>query len=56
MIKLIATTLIVIALGLVPIGAKVEPADIVFENGNIYTVNDSLPHAQAVAVKGDRIL
>ncbi len=33
-----------------------EPVDLVFINGNIYTVNDKQPHAEAVAVKGDRIV
>ena len=33
-----------------------EPADLVFINGNIYTVNEKQPHAEAVAVKGDRIV
>lgn len=32
------------------------PADVVFKNGNIYTVNQRQPHAGAVAVKGDRIV
>ncbi|MDX6611136.1 MAG: hypothetical protein QOD75_322 [Blastocatellia bacterium] len=35
---------------------SVAPADIVFENGNIYTVNQRQPHVEAVAVKGDRIV
>ena len=35
---------------------KVEPADLVLMNGNIYTVNEGNPHADAVAVKGDRIV
>ncbi len=33
-----------------------EPVDLVFINGNIYTVNDKQPHAQAIAIKGDRIV
>ncbi|HVG33170.1 MAG TPA: amidohydrolase [Pyrinomonadaceae bacterium] len=33
-----------------------EPADIVFKNGNIYTVNERQPRAEAIAVKGDRIV
>ena len=33
-----------------------EPADTVFINGNIYTVNDRQPYAEAVAVMGDRII
>ena len=39
-----------------PTTAKVQPADLVFKNGNIYTVNDARPKAEAVAVKGDRIV
>ena len=30
--------------------------DLVFKNGNIYTVNERQPQAEAVAVKGDRIV
>ncbi len=33
-----------------------EPADTVFINGNIYTVNDRQPRAEAIAVKGGRIV
>src|SRR4051812_12006281 len=36
--------------------AAAEPADLVLRNGNVYTVNDKLPHAQAVAVRGGRIV
>ena len=32
------------------------PADMIFLNGNIYTVNDAQPHAEAIAIKGERIL
>jgi hypothetical protein len=39
-----------------PAPAKVPPADLVFKNGNIYTVADARPKAEAVAVKGDRIV
>ena len=39
-----------------PNSIKVEPADLVLKNGNIYTVNDKQPHAEAVAVKGSRIV
>jgi predicted amidohydrolase YtcJ len=31
-------------------------ADIVFKNGNIYTANEESPKAQAIAVKGDKIV
>jgi predicted amidohydrolase YtcJ len=31
-------------------------ADVVFKNGNVYTVNSSRPKAEAIAVKADRIV
>ena len=31
-------------------------ADTIFLNGNLYTVNDGQPQAEAIAIKGDRIL
>ena len=39
--------------------ASIQPsqtADLIFTNGNVYTVNAKRPHAQAIAVKGDRIV
>src|SRR5437879_432827 len=36
--------------------AGAETAETIFINGNIYTVNDKQPFAQAIAVKGDRII
>ncbi|PYS32809.1 MAG: amidohydrolase [Acidobacteria bacterium] len=33
-----------------------DPADVVFVNGNVYTVNEKQPRAEAIAVKGDRIV
>lgn len=33
-----------------------ETADLILDNGNVYTVDESQPLAEAVAVKGDRIL
>jgi predicted amidohydrolase YtcJ len=57
--KLFASALIVLviaALGLLTPNATIEPADIVFKNGNIYTVSKHQPHAEAIAVKGDRIV
>jgi predicted amidohydrolase YtcJ len=33
-----------------------EPASTVFVNGNIYTINERQPRAEAIAVKGDRIV
>lgn len=41
---------------LLPATGKLQPADLVLQNGNIYTVNDRQPRAEAVAVKGDRIV
>ena len=35
--------------------ATAAPPDAVFVNGNIYTVNDKAPRAEAIAVTGDRI-
>jgi predicted amidohydrolase YtcJ len=40
----------------IPLQPRVAPADIVFKNGNVYTANDKTPQAQAIAVKGDRIV
>lgn len=36
--------------------AQVEPADLVFKNGNVYTVNEAQPKAEAIAVKYGRIV
>ena len=33
-----------------------ETPDVVFVNGNVYTVNEKQPRAEAIAVKGDRIV
>src|SRR6201988_2366412 len=49
---LAATLLLVILIPAQPQGA----ADIVFKNGNIYTANDQSAKAQAIAVKGDKIV
>jgi predicted amidohydrolase YtcJ len=39
-----------------PAPQRTTPADIVFKNGNVYTANDRSPTAQAIAVRGDRIV
>jgi predicted amidohydrolase YtcJ len=39
-----------------PGAVKVEPADLILFNGNVYTANDKHPHAEAVAVRMDRIV
>ncbi len=39
--------------------SQAEPetrADIIFRNGNVYTVADAQPQAEAIAIKGERIL
>ena len=36
--------------------AQNQSADLVLKNANIYTVDEHKPHAQAVAIKGDKIL
>ena len=42
--------------GLVSAAFAAEPAQTVFVNGNIYTMNERQPHAEAIAVKGDQII
>jgi predicted amidohydrolase YtcJ len=54
--KVVITVLSLLLLSLIAVPAKIEPADLVFKNGNIYTANDAQAHAEAVAVKGDRIV
>ncbi len=38
------------------IASAAETADTIFINGNVYTVNEKQPHAEAMAVRGDRIV
>ncbi|HEV8149930.1 MAG TPA: amidohydrolase [Gemmatimonadales bacterium] len=33
-----------------------EPADLIFRNGRIYTANEQSPRAEAIALKGDKIV
>ena len=42
--------------GVAPAAMQQEPATLVVTNGKVVTVEDSLPEAQAVAVRGDRIV
>ncbi|HKU75480.1 MAG TPA: amidohydrolase [Pyrinomonadaceae bacterium] len=49
---LIAATLLL----LISIPTQQSTADIVFKNGNVYTANDKSAKAQAIAVKGDKIV
>ncbi|HEX6283503.1 MAG TPA: amidohydrolase, partial [Pyrinomonadaceae bacterium] len=53
---LLLTLLIISLLSFVPLQTRVDSADIVFKNGNVYTANDKAPQAQAIAVKSDRIV
>ncbi|HEX5873615.1 MAG TPA: amidohydrolase [Pyrinomonadaceae bacterium] len=43
-------------LALLPVPQSVQPADIVFKNGTVYTAADTSPRAEAIAVKADRIV
>lgn len=54
--KIFALIISIALLSFVSISPKVETADTIFKNGNIYTVNERQPHAQAIAVKGNRII
>src|SRR5437879_4158196 len=54
--KALLTVLTLLLLSLAPNATSFDAADLVFINGNIYTVNAKQPHAEAVAVKGDRII
>lgn len=47
---------LILAFQLFPATAKVQPADLVFKNGNIYTANDARPKAEAVATRSNRIV
>ena len=55
----VLSLLVVLVLSLSPTTSTtsiLDPADLVLKNGNIYTVSDKQTHAEAVAVKGDRIV
>lgn len=54
--KNLLSSLLLLACGFVPAFAQVEPADLLFINGNVYTVSEALPHAEAVAVRDGRIV
>jgi predicted amidohydrolase YtcJ len=54
--KVLSILLSILLFNFAPNGTKIEPADLIFINGNVYTANDRQPHAEAVAVKGDRIV
>jgi predicted amidohydrolase YtcJ len=54
--KIIFLFLTCVLLWFIPLKVQTEQADVVFKNGNIYTVNERQPRAEAIAVKGDRII
>jgi hypothetical protein len=54
--KSIALTVIALSLSMVAGYSRPQLADVVFINGNIYTVNGQRPHAQAVAVRAGKII
>jgi predicted amidohydrolase YtcJ len=53
---MIAPLTILLSLCLPTVYLQADGADVVFRNGNIYTANDSSPKAEAIAVKGDKII
>ena len=55
--KSIASLLFVFITALTPTPqTNTNTAELVFKNGNIYTANERQPRAEAIAVKGDRII
>ena len=54
--RVIFLSLLVLPFVLPSVQSKTEPADIIFKNGNIYTVNERQPHAEAIAVKAGKII
>src|SRR5438046_5209253 len=47
---------LLLSVAFVPSAPTPASADVVFINGNVYTANEKQPRAEAVAVKGDRII
>lgn len=54
--RIIALIMSICLLGLIPATGGAETADVVFKNGNVYTVNEKQPRAEAIAVKGGKII
>ena len=54
--RLLLIVLSALLVSFVPFQPRVVPADMVFQNGNVYTANDKAPRAEAIAVKADRIV
>ncbi|MCA1557089.1 MAG: amidohydrolase [Acidobacteria bacterium] len=53
---ILALVLSVLALALAPGQSAQQPADLVLKNGVVYTVNEREPRAEAIAIRGDRIV
>ena len=54
--RIIALILMITALSLAPVHGQSQAADLVFKNGAVYTVNDRQPRAEAIAIKGNKII
>src|ERR1043166_4962915 len=54
--KVVSILLGVLLIALTPSTGPADPATLLFINGNIYTADAKRPHAEAVAVKDDRII
>src|SRR5688572_23584385 len=54
--RLVLIVVIALLLSLFPVSPQTAGADIVFKNGNVYTVDPKTPRAQAIAVTKDRIV
>jgi predicted amidohydrolase YtcJ len=54
--KIFATALLFVLCSTFPLQATAETAQTVFINGNIYTMNERHPRAEAIAVKDSRIV
>src|SRR6266403_3264028 len=54
--KVLSILFSILLFNLAPAGNRFAPADLIFVNGNVYTANEKQPHAQAIAVKADRIV
>lgn len=52
---ILALLLSLVALSLVS-SETPQPADLIFKNGNVYTVNERAPKASAIAIRGTRIV
>lgn len=54
--KVVSILLGILLVGFAPSSLPADSATLIFINGNVYTANEKLPHAEAIAVKDDRVL